>query len=164
MYRRAGDMVSNGWQNPFSMPAQPQQPSLEQQLSQYAPQTQYQPPPPRAPSFGDLAPMFPDAPMTTMYYDPSTGMATHQPPAAPQYQPAPSQPAQGDPGMNDALGGFDPLYGQGTAGAWQAAGAPKSAPLRGSPHLAGLMSADSYGRTPSPEEEAIYRNNPFLLK
>jgi hypothetical protein len=43
MYKQAGDMVQNGWQNPFSMPAQPQQPSLEQQLSQYAPQTQYQP-------------------------------------------------------------------------------------------------------------------------
>ncbi len=78
MYRRAGDMVKDGWQNPFSMRPQvapydrtgltgdprfaasnnalgfnswgqpgiqqlPQQPSLEQQLSQYAPQPQYQP-------------------------------------------------------------------------------------------------------------------------
>jgi hypothetical protein len=66
MWSKAGDMVSNGWQNPFAMP---QQPSLEQQLSQYAPQTQYQPP------SGD--PWW-------MYYNASTGMATHQPPAAPQ--------------------------------------------------------------------------------
>jgi len=146
MYKKAGDMVKDGWQNPFSMPAQPQQPSLEQQLSQYAPQ--------------------------------------------PQYQPAPSQPAQGDLGMNDALGGdlsawfksggsaspvsptaadpyaqfrpddsgmlyrpaasppaFDPLYGHGTTAAWAAAGAPKSAP-----QFAGIFAK---GYTPQPGETDV---------
>jgi len=41
MWKSAGDMVQNGWQNPFAMPIQ-QQPSLEQQLAQYAPKPQYQ--------------------------------------------------------------------------------------------------------------------------
>lgn len=139
MYQKAGDMVSNGWQNPFAMP---QQPSLEQQLSQYAPQTQYQPP------SGDPG---------WMYYNPSTGMATHQPPAAPQPTSMPADPyAQyraDDSGYifpNPAgpqQPTFDPLYGRGTPEAWMAAGAPKSAPM-----LAGIFAK---GYTPQPGETDV---------
>jgi len=51
MYKKADDMVKDGWQNPFLMPARhgatgpspAHRPSLDQQLAQYAPQTQYQP-------------------------------------------------------------------------------------------------------------------------
>ena len=54
MWKRAGDMVQNGWQNPFSMqpPSLDQKlaPSLDQKLAQYAPPSQYSPQPTSIPN------------------------------------------------------------------------------------------------------------------
>ncbi len=106
MYKQAGDMVKDGWQNPFSMPAQPQQPSLEQQLSQYAPQPQYQqqPSPMQAAwdsgGYASYGKFFEDYPQ----YAPNPlrrGLQARPP--QPQYQPA--DPVRYDTGPYDPNGG-----------------------------------------------------------
>lgn len=201
MYRRAGDMVKNGWQNPFAQQP-PATQSLDQQLAQYAPPSQYQPASSPWDSFrnadpmkptGGLSPVAPVQPLTQraprysdfadivsqlpsprqerIYYDPSTGMATNQPPST-------SQPPVAAPQTGNAI--VDTNYDHG----WLASvykGAPQFQPIFAQgyvpkpgetdviqpkarpPLLAGLRAAGDQNRVRSPEEEAIYRNNPHLL-
>jgi hypothetical protein len=98
MYRRAGDMVKDGWQNPFSMPARPQQPSLEQQLSQYAPQPQYRPEVSRQSIYAP-------APMTPEQQQARTDRAAWEAAGSPGYS-AEQQPLSWQD-MNQQLGTYD---------------------------------------------------------
>lgn len=147
MYRRAGDMVKDGWQNPFAQPPVPRQPAsgdpgMNDALGpaqQPARQQIYAPAPRPVPSVEEYLARY--APQTQ--YRPGTPVVGYI--DRPQFAPQAGNPL----GANN--------YGRG-----QADGTPvlKAAPGL---QLFGLRAAGDQNRVRSEADLAFYRNNPNIL-